>query len=49
MDVNTKDASENTALMVAAALGHMSVLKVILAHRLLNIQAGVRECTYKNI
>ena len=46
VDVNTKDASENTALMVAAALGHVSVLKVILAHPLLNIQAGVRECTY---
>jgi len=46
VDVNTKDASENTALMVAAALGHMSVLKVILAHPLLNIQAGVRECSY---
>ena len=43
MDVNAKDASENTALMVAAGLGHLSVLKVMLAHPLLNIQAGVRE------
>ena len=46
MDVNAKDASENTALMVAAALGHLSVLKVMLAHPLLNIQAGVRKLTY---
>ena len=49
MDVNSKDASENTTLMVAAALGHNVVLAVILAHPLLNIQAGVSLSAYHTV
>ena len=40
-DVNSKGGGENTALMVAAALGHTSALSVLLAYPLLNIHAGV--------
>ena len=40
-DVNSKDTNERTALMVAAALGHDAITTVLLAHPLLNIQAGV--------
>ena len=40
-DVNSKGGGENTALMVAAALGHNSALSVLLAYPLLNIHAGV--------
>ncbi|CAI8023106.1 E3 ubiquitin-protein ligase mib1 [Geodia barretti] len=39
-DVNSKGGGENTALMVAAALGHTSALSVLLAYPLLNIHAG---------
>ena len=47
--MNSKDASENTTLMVAAALGHNVVLAVILAHPLLNIQAGVSLSAYYTV
>ena len=40
-DVNSKGGNETTALMVAATLGHNTVLSIMLAHPLLNIQAGV--------
>ena len=43
VDVNSKDANESTALMVSAALGHDAVTRVLLAHPLLNIHAGVRD------
>ena len=43
-DVNSKDTNnESTALMVSAALGHDAVTRVLLAHPLLNIHAGVRD------
>ena len=45
-DVNSKDTNERTALMVAAALGHDAIITVMLAHPLLNIQAGVSHLRY---
>ena len=45
-DVNSKDTNERTALMVAAALGHDVIITVILAHPLLNIQAGVSHLCF---
>ena len=45
-DVNSKDANESTAAMVAASLGHNIALAALLAHPLINIQAGVRCFIY---
>ena len=41
VDVNTKDVKENTALMIAGAVGHYDVLKLLANHPQTDLQAMV--------
>ena len=48
-DVNSKNAKDNTPLMVAAALGHYSVLRFLIDQPNINVNAQVQHdytCLY---
>lgn len=42
VDVNCRNAKDNTPLMVAAALGHYNILKFLLAQPNIEVNAQVR-------